>query len=53
MVYIGGKFKLAKYIVPILQQELDSNNYDAYIEPFCGGCNIIEHINYKKKQHMI
>lgn len=37
MVYIGGKKKLAKFICPILQKELDNGNYTAYVEPFVGG----------------
>lgn len=37
MVYVGGKKKLAKFICPILQEELNNKNYDYYIEPFAGG----------------
>lgn len=37
MVYVGGKKKIAKYICPILQKELDCGDYDYYIEPFAGG----------------
>lgn len=49
MVYMGGKKKLAKFICPILQKELDNGNYESYIEPFVGGCNIIENINFNTK----
>lgn len=49
MVYVGGKKKLAKFICPILQKELDNGNYESYIEPFVGGCNIIENINFDTK----
>ena len=44
MVYQGSKAKLRKYIVPILQKCIDDNNITTYIEPFCGGCNVIDHI---------
>lgn len=40
MVYVGGKKKLAKYICPILQKELDTGKYSAYVEPFGGGAAI-------------
>lgn len=46
MVYVGGKKKLAKYICPILQKELDTGKYSAYVEPFGGGANIMENINF-------
>lgn len=46
MVYVGGKKKLAKYICPILQKELDTGKYSAYVEPFGGGGNIMENINF-------
>lgn len=44
MVYVGGKKKIAKFIVPFLQNELNSNKYSLYLEPFCGGLNIAENI---------
>lgn len=46
MVHVGGKKKLAKYICPILQKELDTGKYSAYVEPFGGGGNIMENINF-------
>lgn len=45
MVYVGGKNKLAEYICPILQEELDSGKYEAYVETMGGG-NIIENIDF-------
>lgn len=45
MIYQGSKAKLRKYIVPILQDCIDKNNVDTYIEPFVGGANIIDHIS--------
>lgn len=44
MVYQGSKNRLAKYIVPILQDYINENNVKTYIEPFVGGCNIIDKI---------
>lgn len=49
MVYIGGKKKLSKFICPILQKELDKGIYDAYVEPFGGGGNIIENIKFNNR----
>ena len=46
---MGSKSKIAKHIVPILQQLIDENNITTYIEPFCGGCNVIDKIRCDKK----
>lgn len=34
MKYMGSKSRIAKYIVPILQECIDSNHVTTYIEPF-------------------
>ena len=50
MKYIGSKSKLAKYIVPILQNILDKNpNIQYYVEPFVGGANVIDKIKFPHK----
>lgn len=49
MVYQGSKNKIAKYIVPIIQKYIDDNNIMTYIEPFCGGVNIIDKIKCKNR----
>lgn len=49
MKYMGSKSRIKKYIVPILQKLIDENNIEMYIEPFCGGCNIIDTIKCKTK----
>lgn len=49
MKYMGSKSRIAKYIVPILQKLIDDNNISTYIEPFCGGCNVIDKIICKNK----
>lgn len=49
MVYVGGKKKIAKFICPIIQKELDTRKYDSYIEPFGGGGNVMENIEFNKR----
>lgn len=44
MKYMGSKSRIAKYIVPIIQKCIDDNNITTYIEPFVGGCNVIDKI---------
>ena len=44
MKYIGSKSKIASEIVPILQNIIDENKIEFYIEPFVGGFNIIDKI---------
>ena len=49
MKYMGSKAKYAKYIVPILQKEIDNIQTDTYIECFVGGANIIDKIKCKNR----
>lgn len=49
MVYMGSKAKYKKDIIPILQNTIDKYNVFIYIEPFCGGCNIIDDIKCKNR----
>ena len=49
MKYMGSKSRIAKYIVPILQKIIDENYITTYVEPFCGGCNIIDKIECQTK----
>lgn len=44
MRYMGGKSRIAKHIVPIIQEYIDSNQIKNYYEPFVGGANIIDKI---------
>lgn len=46
---MGSKEKISKNLVPILQKYIDDNNITNYIEPFCGGCNVIDKINCELK----
>ena len=42
--YLGSKSKLSKQIIPIIQECIDKNKVNTYIEPFVGGANIIDKI---------
>jgi DNA adenine methylase len=41
---MGSKARIAKHIVPIIQSYIDASEKKIYWEPFCGGCNVMEHI---------
>ena len=43
--YMGSKSRIAKHIVPIIQQRIEDYNIKTYIDCFCGGCNIIDKVN--------
>lgn len=49
MKYMGSKSRIAKYIVPILQDKIKEHKIETYIEPFVGGGNIINKIDCKNK----
>lgn len=49
MKYMGSKSRIKKFIVPIIQEEIIRNNIKTYIEPFCGGCNVIDDIVCENK----
>ena len=40
---MGSKAKYAKYILPLILKDRKPNQY--YVEPFCGGCNIIDKVS--------
>jgi DNA adenine methylase len=40
---MGSKRRLAKHILPLILKDRKPGQY--YIEPFCGGCNVIEHVD--------
>lgn len=44
MVYMGSKAKITDYIVPVIQSHIAVSGSRTYIEPFCGGCNVIDKI---------
>lgn len=49
MKYMGSKSRIAKYIVPILQDRIESYNIKTCVDCFCGGCNIIDKIKCENK----
>ena len=44
MKYVGSKQRIAKYIVPIIQNFIRDSETKVYIEPFVGGANIIDKV---------
>lgn len=42
MQYLGSKNKISKYILPIILQ--DRRDGQKYVEPFVGGCNMIDKV---------
>ena len=44
MKYMGSKSRIAKYIVPIIQEYIDKNEIKNYLEPFVGGANVIDKV---------
>lgn len=40
MNYLGGKIRIAKEILPIILADRKEGQY--FVEPFCGGCNVID-----------
>lgn len=49
MKYMGSKSRITDSIVPFIQKQIDDNKISTYIEPFCGGCNVIDKIICAKK----
>ena len=47
MRYIGSKRLLAKYLIPVMQEDINKASF--YIEPFVGGANLIDKINHKNR----
>lgn len=46
MKYMGSKRRIAKYILPIILKDRKPGQW--YVEPFCGGCNVTEHVDGKR-----
>lgn len=47
--YMGSKSKIVDGILPIIQKRIEDYNIKTYIEPFCGGCNVIDKVICGKK----
>lgn len=46
---MGSKSRVVNDILPIIQQRIDTYGIKTYIEPFCGGCNVIDKVKCEKK----
>ena len=46
MMYMGSKRRIAKYIVPIIREIAQQENVSSYVEPFVGGANLIDKIDF-------
>lgn len=42
--YMGSKRRMAKYILPYIEYYRKKNQHEHYVEPFCGGCNLIDKV---------
>jgi DNA adenine methylase len=49
MKYMGSKSRIVDNILPIIQERLRDYNIKIYIEPFCGGCNVIDKVQCDTK----
>lgn len=47
MVYMGSKNRIAKELIPIITKYLTEDRW--YVEPFCGGCNMIDKVKHDKR----
>ena len=43
MKYKGSKWRIAKHILPIILKDREKGQF--YVEPFCGGCNVIDKVD--------
>lgn len=50
MKYMGSKSRISKHVVPIIQSYIDKNHIENYVEPFVGGCNVIDKICCKNRR---
>lgn len=41
---MGSKSRIVDSILPIIQERLRNYDIKTYIEPFCGGCNVIDKV---------
>ena len=49
MKYMGSKSRIVDNILPIIQERLRDYNIKTYIEPFCGGYNVIDKVQCDTK----
>ena len=46
MQYMGSKNRLSKELLPIILKDRKENQI--YVEPFCGGCNMIDKVEGRR-----
>lgn len=46
---MGSKSRIKKYVVPYLQELIDTHEINTYIEPFVGGANVIDDIQCENR----
>ena len=44
MKYMGSKARIAKHNLPIMLAECEKHGITTWVEPFCGGCNMIDKV---------
>ena len=49
MIYQGSKRKKLNNILPYIQNSINENKVDTYIEPFVDGANVIDSVNCKNR----
>lgn len=49
MKYMGSKAKIAEFIVPVIQSHIAVSGSRTYIEPFAGGCNVIDKVKAENR----
>lgn len=47
MKYMGSKNRISKELIPFITKDLQQNQW--YVEPFVGGCNLIDKIDHNLK----
>lgn len=49
MKYMGGKSRIANELKDIIETIMKENNINVYVEPFVGGCNVVDKIDAPTK----
>ena len=44
MKYMGSKNRIAKHLLPIMLKEAEKHGIAKWVEPFVGGCNMIDKV---------
>jgi DNA adenine methylase len=48
--YCGGKSKIGKQIANVMREYTGLKRFDVYIEPFCGMCGVMRHVEANDRQ---